>query len=189
MKKYTFIFLAFIAFSMPIISQQKKKVVKSEIDRLADKYKKESIITIYSGSDVLECNVSVNYNSDNKPEEIAISGSNKDIKLIAEILSNIVAQKIKSGYKPCQTLESFYSLKDEIVNNLGDFGTKQKIAENVFEKKVKYKFQKMNMIFEIYVSILEFGYFDSNPNKSYYFGISTIDNRRVGGHKASKLDI
>jgi hypothetical protein len=186
MKKYTFVFLAFIAFSLPIISQQKKKVVQSEIDRLADKYKKDSIITIYSGSDELECEVSVYYNSDNKAERIAISGSNTDVNLVVEILSNIVAQKIKSGYKPCQSLHSFESLKDDIVNNLDVFGTKKEFAKDVYEKEVKYKFRKNNMIFEVCVYKLEFTF---NNSFSYNFIISTIDNKRVGGHKASKLDI
>ncbi|MDD4993320.1 MAG: hypothetical protein PHR83_13930 [Paludibacter sp.] len=179
MKKFTFIILAFIAFSMPIISQQKKKVVKPEIDRLADKYKNDSLITIYSAGNELNCTVSVCYNSDNKPVEVIMYGNNKSKYLIAEVLANLVIQKIKSGYKPCDFESSLAIDKSYIINNLIDSSNKIDLI------KVCYKFTKGKMIFKI-----EGGNEICGPDYNFYwFNISTIDNGRVGGHKATKLDI
>lgn len=177
MKKQLF-FLALIIFFLPSFSQQKKNV-KPEIDRLAEKYKNDSVITIFSSGVEFECEVNVNYNSDNKPEKVSIIGHDNNKDNITELLANLIAQKMKQGYKPSDIDSSLAFDKSNISVSIPSL-------TNGDSTEKTYKYYKGNLIFE--VKVVSFKVLYKN-DYIYIFSISTIDNNRVGGHKATELDI
>lgn len=71
----------------------------NEIDRLASKYKDGEDIVIYSTFGEIEARVSIERNADDKPESIEIGGRTNSIDAIAEIVYNLIQQKVSQGFR------------------------------------------------------------------------------------------
>ncbi len=186
--KYIIILTIMLLTCSVLFSQSKKQAKKSakpEIDRLAEKYKNTPTVKIYSSGIELECSVEVNYNIDNKPESIRITGESCDENELAFFLSQLISQKERQGYK-------------SLVRWIPD---KETVKSVVFGyDKDTFVLQKGNMIFKVSGGAREINtyqnltfphiYNELERNFTVYtFQIETIDMNRKGGRKATKFDI
>ncbi|MDR2065773.1 MAG: hypothetical protein LBP85_08725 [Prevotellaceae bacterium] len=178
MKKMIFI-VYFIAFVTIIYGQQTKqntfqqpKVTIKEIDRLYKKYKDMESVTIYSTFGEIKGNISIELNSDNKPESITISGNTQNTDAIAEIVYDLIQQKVKEGYK-------FYSgtdinqfswesskdvlgrikshIDDDLKESMSDLFTTTVIGHNLGSTDFEATYKKGNNYFNVYISKREIG--------------------------------
>lgn len=188
MKQQILFLLLTLVTSFTSFSQTKKStskpVTKSEIDRLADKYKNTPTITIFTSHEDLIGSVDIDYNVDAKPEAIRITGDSKNKDAVAEFISNIIAQKKKQGY----------------VSSDGRFEPTDAhwIKETMLgdEEGVNFTFKKGKMIFKVKGGWRSetgwkkniFGELESTFESIYWFQIETIDYSRKGGKKATKFD-
>ncbi len=169
-------------------SQVKKKnnnsKSKPEIDRLKEKYKNSPTITIFTSHEDLTGNVEVNYNVDNKPESIIISGDSKNKDAVAEFISTIIAQKKKHGYVPSDGRfepTDAHWIKETMLGQ---------------EEGVNFTFKKGKLIFkvkggwrsEMGLKKNLYGEMETTSESIYWFRIETIDYSRKGGKKATKFD-
>ncbi len=179
-----YIYVVFLFFSVLIMNGQTKKTtknVKSEIDRLSEKYKDSSIIVIYTAFDELEGRIKKKYNIDKKPESIEINIQTKHIDSATDFIKKIISQKYNDGYKT-----------DVIEPESMNFGFwKDNIAQYLdYESGFSFVLTKENMIFKVYgrkskaieLSGKWFGY------SGYILSIETTDFSRKGGKKSSKFD-
>lgn len=160
---------------------------KPEIDKLADKYKDASDITLFTSHGDLSGYVSIGTNIDDKPESVEISGNSTNMDAVAEFISMVIAQKERQGY--------------EVAD--GNYFTN---AENVrvdleHNLELNFLFKKRNMYFIVkswqtttnndqYHNLGNgLGFTSYNPSTiTYYFSIGTGDNSRKGGNKATKFE-
>lgn len=178
MKKIIFILLFStlhnMLFSQTAVKTSSKTPAKSEIDKLAEKYKDVWEITLFTSHGDLKGDVIIENNSDKKPQSVNISGESTNADAVAEFLSQIIAQKRKQGYK---TSDGNYEPTD------ANWIKETKLG---FENGVNYILKKDKMYFICkggYVSNLK--YADSSK---YWFSIETGDNSRKGGTKATKFE-
>jgi hypothetical protein len=176
------LFLSSAAFSQTKKSSNKPST-KSEIDRLADKYKDTPKITIYTSHEDLIGEVDIEYNADKKPVAIIINGESENKDAIAEFLSNIIAQKEKQGYRASDGTFEPTDANWLKFNMTGDDGINHTYKKNkmVFIAKAgsrSEQFYEKNILGELV----------TNYKTIYWFHIETIDYSRKGGTKATKFD-
>ena len=101
-----FIPLLFVSISISMYGQNSKSKIpiktvttKAEIDRLAEKYKNNSSVTLYTSHGELDGAVEIENNPDDKPQLIRITGMSENKAAIEEFLAEIISQKKKQGYK------------------------------------------------------------------------------------------
>lgn len=172
MKNIIFIFLVTTLTNLTFGQTNTKTTSQPEIDKLAAKYKDIEVITLFTSHGDLNGDVEIKNNPDNKAQAVKISGQSTNSDAVAEFLSEIIAQKIKQGYKT-----------SDGNNELSDANW---IKETmlVMEDGVNFTLKKGKMYF-----ICKGGYvMKYNTNSEYWFSIETGDNSRKGGTKATKFD-
>lgn len=182
-----FSILTIFIYGQSKISTQKKPTnTKPEIDRLAEKYKDNPNLTLFTSHGDLDVISEIDYNSDDKPQAIRIKGRSTNKDAIAEFLSGVISQKIKQGYKVSdgnwEPTDASY-LKETLF---------------IVEERVR-TFRKGSMYFIVKggccqkeISSTNYPdwkrpYYDKIAD-DYWFSIETGDNNRKGGNKATKFD-
>lgn len=197
--KTIFILIATL-MQISIASAQKKPAppvkktttpTKPEIDKLADKYKDASDITLFTSHGDLTGYVSINTNVDDKPESVEISGNSTNMDAVAEFISMVIAQKERQGYEVADG--NYFTNAENVRINL----------EHNLE--INFLFKKRNMYFIVkgwqqtfnndkFQSIgkdntgKDIGFTTYDRTTVYYFSIETGDNSRKGGKKATKFE-
>lgn len=162
------------------VNQTKESTTPSklEIDRLAEKYKDNSSVTLYTSYGELIGNVTIEHNPDNKPQAIKIDGNSTDMKAVDEFIKSIIAQKKQQGYK----------LENEIQQYRKAEGTFT-ATDKLYRKGNMYFIVKSSQLEKREIEISRTGEIGGYVNKlSYDFYIETGDNSRKGGKKATKFD-
>jgi hypothetical protein len=207
--KYLLFILAFTSVSSMINAQTKKtktnKTTKPEIDRLAEKYKDNPAITIYTSYANLIGNITINYNIDNKPESIDMDIKSDSRNAVEEFVENIVSQKLKQGYKI--PIDGKLDSGSELLNYFRSIDLEQgetfdfilrkgnlifKISGGRDRKLSTFQSKTMEnlseAVKELYINELISSHSMTELDNSYSIYITTIDYSRKGGKKATKLD-
>ncbi|HRH66498.1 MAG TPA: hypothetical protein PLU53_09395 [Bacteroidia bacterium] len=161
-------------------AKENSAISKPEIDRLYEKYKKSENkeITLFTPFGELKGNVNINYNADEKPESITISGSSYNKEAIAQFIADFIEQKLKNNYKdPNFSFNSDWEF-ESIKFSLG--------TPITAEMYPQFYFTKGKMYTKIKAQCTNCGGFDSN--EIYEFEIETGDRSRFGGKTAEKFD-
>jgi len=77
----------------------KAKPYKSEIDKLAEKYSNSSKLLLNTSYGELEVESEIDFDANNKPQSVRISGRSNNMEAIVDLLTNEIAEKQKLGYK------------------------------------------------------------------------------------------
>jgi hypothetical protein len=176
MKKKSIILFLFLItiqlFGQTKIKPKSNTQSKPEIDKLAEKYKETEVITLFTSHGDLIGDVEIDYNPDEKPQAVRISGKSINQDAISEFLSEIISQKEKQGYK--MSNGDYEPSEPSWIKTM--LGT---------ENGVNYTLKKGQMYFICKGGfILDF----SNTETKYWYSIETGDNSRKGGKKATKFD-
>ena len=173
--------------TLPSSGGNKKTLMssKSEIDRLADKYKETPSITLYTSHGDLDGNVSIEYNPDNKPQSIQITGRSLNKEAIMEFISNMIKQKYQQGYRVSDGKSG-----DDVTTILFFFSLGNYEDVRTFKKGNMYFIvkggccEKQNVTYKRGDKTISY----EKISDYYWFSIETGDNSRKGGKKATKLD-
>jgi len=149
---------------------------KPEIDKLAEKYKDTTYITLYTSYDELTGFVKINNNPDKKPQEVIISGHSTNKNAVEEFISDVISKKKKQGY--ADTENSFVSLGPMTMSDIEPYVD----SPDGFNCILK----KGNMYF--IANVKAYDDFGENRERMYTFSIETGDNSRKGGKNATNFD-
>ena len=181
--------LLFVSLTISIYGQNTKSKVptktvttKAEIDRLAEKYKNNSSVTLYTSHGELDGAVEIENNPDDKPQLIRITGMSENKAAIEEFLAEIISQKKKQGYK----ITGNNGMPDDmfsIGNDWDDYNNTK-----TFKKGTMYFIAKGGFASDVDCSIYDEMRRLSLHRSCYHFSIETGDNSRKGGKNATKFD-
>lgn len=167
-------------------SNKKTKTVKSEIDRLAEKYKDSSTVTIYTAYNEIKGDIKINLNVDKKPESIEMHINTKDKNSAVDFIKTIISQKVKDGY-------SIYNINPESIgygywkDNIDKCLGYDYPGFTIILKKANLMFKVNGYENEYYVEKQTLNLIRSGQ-PTYILTLETVDYSRKGGKKASKFD-
>jgi len=101
--KKQLIVIMILLISINAECQVKKNIkypsAKSEIDKLYERYKDLTTITLNTPLGSIEGKVSIVYNKEGKPTSVRISGETSSEEVLTEFLENTIKMKKRQGYK------------------------------------------------------------------------------------------
>ncbi|MEJ7820937.1 MAG: hypothetical protein WKF85_01375 [Chitinophagaceae bacterium] len=132
--KYFLMSLTLMIISITGFSQQKLKrtpqtpmKITSDLDRLFQKYKNTSAVTLQYGGESFEANIKIEYNANDSPSAVIMYGRCTSRNHVYGLIDNLVKQKEKSGYRYVSAFNS--SIPGEILETA---------SGNTYQKGTQY---------------------------------------------------
>jgi hypothetical protein len=157
MKRLVSVLLMFIV-SVNCFAQKKipvKSSGTSEIDNLYKKYKDSKTITLYTSYGNLEGVIGIEFNDENKPISVGISGETTSEQSLQDFLENTIKMKLKQGYRSDAGTDVTYMLNYARTNfdgRLKEVGTESEREIFLYGEKgpdAVFLMKKGSMYFKI----------------------------------------